>query len=333
MIKTVHSAVIESLCSGAVDKGLDRNWLLNQIGLPQPLVNDPKGRIPVQAMSELTKLIRLTLKDESLGFLEQPLKPNTHQYACHSSISSRNIREVFHRMAGFFALVTDDITFSLIEERDTATLMIDYPNPRQLDAIIFISFTVLTFHRWVNWLSGKKLMLNSLSLNFQRPIYADEYKAMFQCEHLFNQPTTGITFDRRFLDNPVTQTADNLEALLPSFPNDTVQPFKLDNSLSEQVRRILQSGHEIQDLMLTEVADQLHTSTDTLRRKLKEEGNSFVEIKENVRRNSAMFWLANSHSPINSIALNMGFSEPSAFNRAFKNWTGQTPGEYRKLHR
>ena len=77
------------------------------------------------------------------------------------------------------------------------------------------------------------------------------------------------------------------------------------------------------------VASQLHISPQTLRRHLREEGSSFQLLKDQLRRDLAIYHLGRHDLPLQDIAEQLGFSEPSAFHRAFKKWTGLTPGAYR----
>ena len=77
------------------------------------------------------------------------------------------------------------------------------------------------------------------------------------------------------------------------------------------------------------MARQLNTSPQTLRRRLHEQGTSFQELKDQLRRDLAIYHLGRRELPIQEIAEQLGFSEPSAFHRAFKKWTGLTPGAYR----
>lgn len=324
---TVSMALIDDLCAGGRDKGLNMAELFAEIGLEPDSLK--RKRFPAHKVDHLTQLLKEQLQDESLGFFDRQLKPGSHEYSCRSSINSRNLREAFVHISNFFNLVTDDMYFELQEDGNEARLILDYANPKQLNGIVFLALVILTYHRWGNWLTGKKVLLSRLHVAFDKPSYADEYANMFSCEHRFNQPTNMIVFDRKALDLPVIQTMDNLQQVLPEFPQDLVARLRLDNSVSAQVQRMLQSGKEYEGLTLAEVAGRLNISTDTLRRRLKEEGNSYAEIKERLRRNAALFWLTSTQMPINSIALRLGFSEPSAFNRAFKNWTGVTPGQYR----
>jgi len=71
-------------------------------------------------------------------------------------------------------------------------------------------------------------------------------------------------------------------------------------------------------------------TTKTLRLKLKNEGITYQKHKDVMRRDLAIHYLTKQNVPITKIAQRLGFSEPSAFNRAFKTWTGVTPGAYRK---
>jgi AraC-like DNA-binding protein len=81
------------------------------------------------------------------------------------------------------------------------------------------------------------------------------------------------------------------------------------------------------------VSAELNMTTHTLRRRLKDEGHSFQDIKDSIRRDRAMILLDNPALALQDIAIKLRFSEPAAFNRAFKKWTGLTPGVYRETSR
>ena len=87
---------------------------------------------------------------------------------------------------------------------------------------------------------------------------------------------------------------------------------------------------EIENMSFELVSSELNMTTHTLRRRLKDEGNSFQEIKDSIRRDRAMVLLDKPTLVLHDIAAQLGFSEPAAFNRAFKKWTGLTPGQYRE---
>ena len=79
-----------------------------------------------------------------------------------------------------------------------------------------------------------------------------------------------------------------------------------------------------------EVAQQLHMTPRTLRRHLRREGRSYQEIKNDIRRDAAIYYLTRKGMAIADVAEQTGFSDTSTFIRAFKAWTGVTPYVYRK---
>ncbi|PXC00870.1 helix-turn-helix transcriptional regulator, partial [Pseudomonas aeruginosa] len=119
-----------------------------------------------------------------------------------------------------------------------------------------------------------------------------------------------------------------LKQFLQHSPADLLARPDGGDSLTSQIRRLL--GRDCRRWPdLDQVARQLHMSSQTLRRHLREEGGSFQQLKDHLRRDLAIYHLGRDELSIQDIAEQLGFSEPSAFHRAFKKWTGLTPGAYR----
>jgi AraC-like DNA-binding protein len=78
-----------------------------------------------------------------------------------------------------------------------------------------------------------------------------------------------------------------------------------------------------------ELTGMLNMSPRTLRRRLEKEGTSYQRIKDNARRDVAISSLTRDRMTVSDVAEQVGFSDPSAFHRSFKKWTGLSPGEYR----
>jgi AraC-like DNA-binding protein len=80
------------------------------------------------------------------------------------------------------------------------------------------------------------------------------------------------------------------------------------------------------------LADKMHISPQTLRRRLGEDGTSYRNIKDILRRDYCIEKLTRTTLPIAEIATQIGFSEPAVLTRAFNNWTGMSPSGYRELY-
>ena len=97
--------------------------------------------------------------------------------------------------------------------------------------------------------------------------------------------------------------------------------------LSARVRACIQSVQPLGSLTSEAVATRFSMSDRTLRRRLREEATSYREILDDVRAELARHYLTKEKRGIEEVALLLGFSDPSAFTKAFRRWTGQTPAD------
>ena len=180
-------------------------------------------------------------------------------------------------------------------------------------------------------------MLERIQFEFPKPNYHDEFSLMFPCRHRFSQTSNRVVFHKRLLSLPIKQDSDSLNAFLQNAPESLLTQFRSDNSLTAHIKRLLLHRKGmltvIDNMNFEEAASELNMTTHTLRRRLKDEGHSFQEIKDSVRRDRAMELLDKPAIALQDIAITLGFSEPAAFNRAFKKWTGLTPGGFREINR
>ncbi|MBC7210180.1 MAG: helix-turn-helix transcriptional regulator, partial [Pseudomonas sp.] len=140
---------------------------------------------------------------------------------------------------------------------------------------------------------------------------------------------TEVEFDSAWLRLPVVQDLTALKGFLRSAPQGLVIRFRNQNGLVAEVYRHLRARHYGQWPTLNAMAERQRLSASSFRRQLEREGRSYQQIKDEVRRAMAFELLREGHLSIAEIAEHTGFQEPSAFHRAFKKWTGQSPGSYR----
>ena len=121
-----------------------------------------------------------------------------------------------------------------------------------------------------------------------------------------------------------------LEAFLRLAPYHLViQPQASPLSITHRIREILGDDFRREMPSFEELTRLLHMSARTLRRRLEREGTSYQRIKDNARRDVAISLLSRDGFTVSEVAEQTGFSDPSAFHRSFKKWTGQSPGSYR----
>ena len=106
--------------------------------------------------------------------------------------------------------------------------------------------------------------------------------------------------------------------------------YSYDAGLAASIRRRLRQQTPSTWPDYEDIARQLRLPASTLRRRLQQEGQSYRAIKDEIRRGLATAWLLQGDRSVGQIAADLGFTEPSAFHRAFRKWTGARPGEYRR---
>lgn len=149
----------------------------------------------------------------------------------------------------------------------------------------------------------------------------------------FSQPINKVFFDRSFL----AERFFTSNALLFEVLNNAMKTYFTvageQAGFVDMVCRELMLCSTEDSSNAEKIASRLAISPRTLRRRLLEEGYSFQEAKNLARRNRAKYFLSHTHMPLSEIAFELGYSELSAFSRAFRNWVGETPQSYRESYR
>ena len=173
---------------------------------------------------------------------------------------------------------------------------------------------------------------NLQAVHFQHamPSYADKYKKYFRCPVAFEQTTNAIVFPRELLDRPQIHADPTMNRLLREAAERLIQGQAREETLNERVRLLLRYSVDLQHITAERVARCFGLTLRTLRRRLANEGHSLSELIDEARCRIACDALLREEVVLSEVAEQVGFSEASAFFRAFKRWTGRTPGEYRR---
>ncbi len=327
--RTIASHFVRAALRGAGRRGLDCRELLRQASLPVAIVDEPRARVAPEQFAQLIQLLWETLDDEYLGLGEQPSKRGTFAMMGHAIIHCRTLDKALQRGILFYRLFPWAAQIQLRREGEWAYLCLTANPPWDPDHFLAESLLVI-WHRLSSWLIGQRIRIAETTFAYGAPAHASEYDLLFPGPRRFAAEHTGILFQASYLEMPILQDERTLKHFLKHSPADLLARPVGGHSLSSRIRRLL--GRNCTDWPdLDNVARQLHCSPQTLRRRLREEGTSFQELKDHLRRDQAIYLLSRAELSIQTIAEQLGFSEPSAFHRAFKKWTDLTPGAYRAL--
>jgi len=199
---------------------------------------------------------------------------------------------------------------------------------------LFVVDSVLSSqHKVIEWLCGRTGAVERVEVEFERPEHGDAHEAYFQCPVVFGAQRNALIIKRDALSWPLLQHDKNAFLNLQGICEERLIKATKDRSLSEKVMDEISPLLEGQTPSIEQVADSLGMPPWTLRRKLQEHGTSFQNLLNNTRKSLAETYMRDTDLAIGEIAYLLGFSSPTAFQRAFKRWTDESPGAYRKMHR
>lgn len=329
---TIDSAFPRMLEEGAQKQGLDCEPLLLRNGISRLGLNKPGARVRLEAFAAFAIEIMRELDDEFLGLAEQPQPLGSFNMQCRSCISARDIHRSMKRCAKYWSLFTNTYAHRIEETHDSMTYVLS-PIEGHSSLNNYLEEAILSsIHRFHCWLGGQFFPLNLVALSHAEPEYSEQYRALFYGAPMtYNNAESRIEFDKRHSKLEIVQTPETLDEYLDGTNLSLLYQPKNYRVISDQVRQWLERNIKQGNYQATlkEASNHFEMSQQVLHRRLQAEDLSFKEIKMQTRRDIAVNLLFDNNYKIEEIASLVGFSEPSAFIRAFKSWTGSTPLAYR----
>ena len=329
---TMSIHFVNAALTGVRRLNIDVSMILNRAGIDAELLNQPTARVSLDQYTRLAQALWLVSKDEHLGFGRSPRRIGTFATMCRLMIHTPTLGEALQRGSEFYRLFGE--SWSMRITRDAHDARISLHVSAEHDPEHFVTESMLAiWHSLASWLVERRIPLERAHFVYPEPLHAREYKSLFFAPIIrFNQSCSEITFAADYLDIPIRQTEANLDDFLRTAPAQLLVKFKDSSSLTVRVREMLKTYVGAEMPCLNAVAARLYMSPQTLRRKLATEGKTYQIIKDNLRRDTAIHLLLRPELTVGDVSHQVGFSEPSTFQRAFKKWTGVTPGLYRNLH-
>lgn len=243
-------------------------------------------------------------------------------------LSSGTLRTSFHRLVRYTKLLGQRITNSTQNTPEGLLYIHDHGRGDTTTGWAMAEFglsLVLAMSR-----GNFGPALNPLQVTFKRPAPADitPYSACFNAPILFNAPCNSILFSADDVDQPLPASCRELAATFDRILTAQLSEFQADD-LQAQCRAYLAKGLTSGPPTEEDFARSILMGPRTLQRRLTDRGTSFRQILDDLRRELAMKYLLDRRKNVADISFMLGFSESSAFVRAFRRWTGKSPLEFR----
>ena len=324
---TVSIHFVREALQAASGHGLPVEQVLQRAGIPLGFLSEPLARVSAAQFGVLWRGMARHLQDEFFALDTRPVRPGAFALLCQGLLSCPDLRTVLHHLCRYTEVLLEGLHARLEVAGHTATLCLHDARPRATPFAHATCFMVAC--GVASWLIAHRMPLLRCEMAGKAPDFEPEYRVMF-CEDLRLGASTGrLTFPAELLSMPVVQTRDSLRAFLRHAPDVFLVKYRNMDSLAAQVRARLRAIAPTDWPGLQAMAAALAMAPSSFRRRLDSEGTTFQAIKNGLRRDMAINALRHDGVSVTQLALDLGFTEASAFHRAFVKWTGMRPSDYR----
>jgi AraC-like DNA-binding protein len=303
--------------------------LLDGTGLTKEALLDPHGQLSVAMVVQLVERARRLTGEPALGvYTGLHTRATLYGNVGFAVLSAATIREAIEVSLRYGRIITTALTVRFRTKGRVASLIVDEHadfGPAR-DAIVMS--TLISLWQVSRSLTGRELTTSTADLALPEPSYAERLEAC-PLPMRFGRPVHQLTFDARSLDLPYTMPDPVAARLAREQCQRELDSLDPRAALAIRVRALI-ARPEGGSRSLGEVAAQMRRSARTLKRQLGAEGVSFSALRERELGARAMVMLRSPHHSMTEIALRVGYSNASSFERAFQRWTGQSPAEFRR---
>ncbi len=327
---TISISKLSSLFKILEQYRIDVKDFLKSEGIDPIIVESPDNRLPLEGVHRLYEKACSLTADEYLGLHQGEIFTGLSNILGYVLMNCRNLGEAIEKYVKYQRIADEGRRFEYHSSGSQAVLQFHIMDERFTNERHFIDNLMVGVLAHEKKLTGKELPLLAAHFSYSTPRDIAEYKRIFRCALKFNSKMNALVFDKKYLNLPVLQPNRELLEVFEKYANQLIKKMAIQDSYSDKVSRILAATIRGETPSIEFVARQLALSVRNLQSKLSDEGTTFRNLLQNVRKELAIEYLNDSAIPIYEITYLLGFSEPSVFHRSFKHWTNYTPGTYRK---
>jgi AraC-like DNA-binding protein len=312
--------------------GLDAVQIAAQAGVNLANIAAPNERVAIDKIDAMLHVAIPLIRDPAFGLQAARCWHPAHLGVLgHAWLSSDTLRTGLERVTRYFRLVGErgltktDITRQGMKvcfranRGDPAVVPI---------AAVFVDIAMAVLLDMCRMNAGAALRPVSASLCRPAPDQSEPYERFFGCPVRFRAQEDAFVLSARDADRPLPSTNLQLAAVFDKMLTEELGRLDRSDVVSRcraEVLQHLESGEMSEQGM----AKRLHMSRRTLQRRLAEVDTSYLRLVDNTRKDLALRYIEDATRSITDVAFSLGFSQQSAFTRAFKRWTGVNPTQYR----
>ena len=326
----VNASTAKTLAHYLSYKKLDSPTIESTLHCTFDDLNDVEHRIPVQHYHALWALALAHTKEPTLA-LSLGSKPHQDEMGLigHIFFNNDTLKTALTQYERYYALVHEGMHIDVKTDAKFAYInyICDSENAYSQHDMEY-TLAISIYRAMLHIRDGVEI--EKIYFQHKPPSYKSFYNEIFPCPVKFNHTHCAIVFKKQYLDFKLPKRSSYLHQVLTHHIEALFKKLRPQETLTDKVINLVEKKLAKDNIDAEHIADTLCMSRHTLYRKLKQEGLSFHDLVDQVRKEKALHYLKQNKRSLSEIAFLLGFSELSAFSRAFKRWTGLSPAKYIK---
>jgi AraC-like DNA-binding protein len=329
MYATNNASLLMGVWNIVESYGIDPELLFREMNLNPKLIKQPGGRYRLDSIDNLWRKASKIIDDPCFGLkAAEYWHPSNFGALGYAMLASNTLRTALERVDRYHRFLSDERFINLIETEEGLTYTLTFSHekrdiPARNDAILAVTMSMCR----TNYLED--LAPVSVTLTHPKPSCSAKFYEYFRSPVVFEAPANSLTLPIEAVDKSLPGSNPQLAEL-----NDQVMIeylAQLDHHhLTEKVKAVIIDQLPSGNVTDENVAQALYMSSRNLQRQLQSAGTTFNTLLNQIRQDLAQKYLRGQDTSMTEIAFLLGFSESSAFSRAFKRWIGVTPTQYRQ---
>lgn len=331
----ISVSVVRDIVNFAAAQGASAEEICRAAGVASALLTEPDKQIAGHHIYRAWQKAEELTGDADIGLhLGEQIHPTAIGLIGFVMLSCETLGEALEKLTRYTNLMSDGIKGKLLSEKSTASIEVnvvgDVENflleaPRQPIESILSAIATVARH-----LTGRPLPITEVHFQHSRPSNISEHQRIFDAPVSFNQTSNILRFSSDALEYKILLANKDLLTALETQAEQLLTELDNQETLSAKAQREIIKKLKGDAPTIGDIARALGMSERSLQRELNAEGTSFREVLDRARQDLALRHLRNKKTSVAEVAFLLGFSEPSAFHRSFKRWTGQTPHAFRE---
>ena len=327
---TVLTGSSRALVEACGRLGIDTQALLREAGIRMETLQDPDARLPNRVAGALWAKAYELSGDPVLSLHVAEACPfGAFKVLDYMGLNARTVGEVFRSGARYFKLVNTAVRLSVDDSDDPVTFDLAAEGDPAGVSRPYAEYCLAVWVLHARAATGVAIGLRCVTFTHRLPPDVSEHERVFGCPVRFEEEHNRLMFDRAAWETPTSGAQPGVLGVLMEHADLLLSKLPPGPDLIERTRHAIGERLRGGDPSLASVARELGMSERTLQRRLRGLGYTFNALSDQVREATARLYLEQPDIALAEIAYLLGFSDQSAFNHAFKRWTGGTPRQAR----